>query len=195
MKKAVSLVLVFVFVMTLFGCTAPEPLPEGYDEFCRSAFEEKILDPDDALAWSIANNVVVINGDECVSGGGLMSSFYGLTKNGEPASLLCAMYYGTSTPSENSEYPKLFFIYVVYDGNSYHMKDRECRTGELDRETDFAHLLHLTGKFENTRKYSNYEYYVLTDEASATWEDIRAGMISSQSEDFIDYEVLFENLT
>ena len=78
-------------------------------------------------------------------------------------------------------------------------KEAEAETNEQVTETEpdytesFACLCHYTGKAPPTALFTDYEYFVLTDDPEITWEEIERGMFSSQSGDRIRHFTVFSD--
>lgn len=205
MRKTFASILIVVCIICLAACgkkkdkksdaTAEKLLPEGYEAFCKDSFENNICGALDGYAWAKDKNVVLIENSQCTSKREIWDSFFKVTEAKNPASVFCAFYYSLSeeSTSEDSNYPKLYFYYLTYDGNKYTIKTRACDTSTPDSDKQYSYLKHYKGDMPKTAKYDHYEYYVLVNDPSVTWEDIQKGMFSSQSGDYIDNYVVFSN--
>ncbi len=161
-----------------------------------------VCSADDGLAIARKYDLVVMEGLKCTSGRETWDEFVGAVTRGEPASVLCVRYY-TLDPAgvseelyeeEKDQYPKLFFQQLEYNGNGFSVTSRLSTESEPDTAERFAFLRHYTGKGPATALFTDYEYYVLTDEADVTWEEIERGMYSSQSGDWIRHFTVFSNI-
>ena len=176
MKKAI---LFLLMLLMLTSCAVHTP----------DSLFQTVCSADEALKLAKKTDTVVFEQQGCTSGREVWDSFFRSVSNGKPASVLCAHYFVLDKEriseelyeEEENEYPKLFFYYVEYDGKEYHIKTRESTKETPDDRETFQNLLHLTGEAPETALYSAYDRYVLTDEPSITWEDIEAGLYSSQA--------------
>ena len=156
---------------------------------------------DEALALARQTGAVVMEGMKCTSGRDAWDAFCAKADRGEPASVLCVRYY-TLDPErvseelyeeEKDQYPKLFIQRLVFDGEHYSVTSRASTEEEPDSAETYPCLRHYTGKGPATAVFTDYEYYVLTDDPDVTWEEIEHGMFSSQSGDWIRHFTFFSN--
>lgn len=178
-------------------------LPEGYDEFCEASFNGMYGTAEECLEWAKENDVVVVEDMEITSGEDLWYAFYNATRNGEAASILIASYYTLDEEAvseelyeeEKDSYPVLYFEYIVCDGGPYYdLKIRDCSLETLDCEDSYLSLKHfevpLSGEYVKGEN-DVIDAFVLVNSSKATWDEIRNGMISSDSNDYISNYVLF----
>ncbi len=149
---------------------------------------DTICSADEALALSRGSETVVFEGMKCTSGNDLWNDFYQTVSDGKPVSVLCVHYYVLNKEhmsrelyeAEKDRYPKLFYYLVEYDGDKFTVTTRESTENKIDYKETFKYLMYYTGKAPAQASFSSYDYYVLVDDPTATWEGIEAGMVSSQ---------------
>ncbi len=162
---------------------------------------EQVLSADDALALARHKNVPVIEKMQCTSGSEAWDAFYEKVRQGSSASVVIAKYYTLDKEhtapelyeEEKDEYPMLFFYWVWYNGENFTVVTRLSSEEEDDSQVNYQYLMHYTGKMPATAIYSDYDYYVLVNDASVTWEDIESGMFSSQSDAWIPHCSLYQD--
>ncbi len=153
------------------------------------AIFQTVCSAEEALELARQTDTVVFEQQGCTSGNEVWNTFIQNVNAETPACVLCANYYVLDKArmsealyeQEKAQYPKLFFCLVTYDGKEYHVKSRESTAESPDYQESFPFLLHFTGEAPATALYSAYDRYVLVDDPSVTWEDIEAGLFSSQS--------------
>ena len=182
MKKSVILLLLILLAGACISCQKPGSRPLSlFNTICAA---------DEALAASKNGQAVVFEGRKCTSGQMLWEDFCQKADLGIPASVLCAHYH-TLDPAhmsreyyeaEKDSYPRLFFYQLTYDGNAYTVTIRQSTEKEPECQERFLYLRHYTGEAPTQARFSSYEYYVLTDDPTVTWETIEAGLFSSQAD-------------
>ncbi len=84
---------------------------------------------------------------------------------------------------------------LSYDGRKYKIMIRESTKTEPEKISEYKYLKRYTGKpSSSSSTFSFYEYYVLVNDNSVTWEQIEYGMLSSRWGDEIDHYMVYENL-
>ena len=162
-----------------------------------------VCSADDGLALARKYDLVVMEGMKCTSGRETWDEFVGAVNRGESASVLCVRYYVIDRESmseelyeeEKDQYPKLFFQRVEYDGNSFTVTSRPSTETEPDHTESFSCLCHYTGEAPPTARFTDYEFFVLTDDPEITWDEIERGMYSSQSGDRIRHFTVFSDIS
>ena len=162
---------------------------------------DQVLSADDALALARHKNVPVIEKMQCTSGKETWDAFYEKVQEGTSAWVVIAKYYTLDKEhtapelyeEEKDLYPMLVFYWVWYDGEDFTVATRLSSEEEDDSQENYKYLMHYTGKLPATAVYSDYNYYVLVDDDSVTWEDIEHGMFSSQFGDFIPHCALYQD--
>ena len=196
-KKMISVMLTAFLLGGLAGCAGNKKAdPTQFNDLFAS-----VISAEEALRRSKETGAVVIEGLECTAGENVWSDFYKTVSKGEPASILVARYY-TLDPTrvsaelyeqEKNEYPKLFFYNLTYDGETYTVTVRESTEKTSEQCESYQYLLHLTGNYPPQAVYASYDYYVLADDPDATWEEIEAGMVSSQLGAGVRHCAVFQN--
>ena len=87
----------------------------------------------------------------------------------------------------------LVFYWVWYNGENFTVVTRLSTEEADDSQENYQYLKHYTGKMPATAVYSDYDYYVLVDDDSVTWEDIESGMVNSQSDAWIPHCSLYQD--
>lgn len=164
---------------------------------------DRICTADEALKLAKEGDVVVICDMECVSGQEVWDEFYERVSDGKAASVLCAHYYTLNEVNIDhslyeeikDDYPMLYFMKLVYDGESFTIEVRLSSSEEIDYSGTYKYLNHYTGEMPPQATYDNYEYYVLVDSESVTWENIWDGIFSSQFDAGVRHYSVYQNLT
>ena len=146
----------------------------------------KVCSADEALELSLNSDVVLFNRG-CISGEKIWNDFYEDVRAGTPSSVLCANYYVLDRDhvseelyrQEKDNYPKLWFIYLEYDGNKFYVKERECTSAYPEYSDSFQYLLHFRGEAPPSALFTEYDNYVLVDDPNLTWSEIQLSMVSS----------------
>ena len=129
------------------------------------------------------DNLVVFEDMRCTAGEEIWQAFYQKVSNGESASVEFEQRY-TDEQGVTTHLGSL-----RYDGHVFTLKDPEI-------DQTYRYLMHYTGEPSSPyATFSHYEYYVLVNDDSVTWEDIEHGMFSSQFGDQIDHYTVYANLT
>ena len=195
MKRAICWVLTALAVAGLASCAERQRQPDA------DALFGTVCSADDGLAMAKGADAVVIEGMCLTAGGEVWDAFYEKVSRGSPASVLCARYYTLDRErvseelyeQEKNDDPKLFFYRLDYDGTAYTVKIRQSTEREPETEDAYRCLLHFTGSTPPTALWRKYDYYVLTDDPDVTWEDIEAGMFSSQLGAWIRHCAVYQN--
>ncbi|MBQ6551105.1 MAG: hypothetical protein IJL78_06840 [Lachnospiraceae bacterium] len=159
------------------------------------------MSADDALKEARRANFPVVEGLQCTSGYETWRTFSTRVSRGEEASVIVVHYYTLDKDRVSPElyeeekdlYPQLFISVIEYDGEEFTVSTRMSTEEKAESRETYRHLMHYTGKMPAGAVYSEYDYYVLVDDDSVTWEDIEHGLISSQSGDWIRHSVVFED--
>lgn len=162
---------------------------------------DTVCTADEALRVSKNGSAVVFEGMKCTAGDDIWDEFYQKVSRGKPATVLCAHYYvldkenvsNALYETEKHLYPKLFFYRVEYDGEVFTVTTRESTEKESDYQEDFKYLMHYTGDASAQASFSSYECYVLVDDQTVTWDEIMAGMVSSQSDAGVKHCAVYQN--
>ncbi len=179
-------------MLLLASCSGSKGSEAGNDSSAHQSIEEifqKVCSADEALELARNSDAVVFETQGCTSGKNVWDTFYEAVNSKSPASVLCAHYYVLDKEhvseelyeEEKDQYPKLFFYLLSYDGKEFSVKTRESTVEALDSQDTFPYLRHFTGEAPSTARFDSYDLYVLTEHPTVTWEEIEAGLISSQA--------------
>ena len=161
------------------------------------ALFEKICEADEGLELAKKGGAVVFE-DGCItSGQDVWDAFYADAQDKKPAKVLCADYYTLDQQNmspklyeeEKDQYPQFYFMLLEFDGNEYTLTTRKSTDKDPETKDTFKYLMHYTG----TRPAAKFEYYVLVDDPTVTWDDIEYGMFSSQSDAMIRHRTVYSN--
>ena len=171
-------------------------LPDGYDEFCKNAFKSSVCSEEQAVTWSKSNNVVVFEDSSCASGEGLWGAFCKMVTAGAKTSILCAHYY-SEDKEHQGEYQyraQVIFYYIYFDGEDFTVTARNCRSYNAEEPESYKYLLRFKGTNPDTEERAYYNFYVLTDNKSLTWEDIVKSQENPGSADQPDYKIVYKDM-
>lgn len=190
MKRIFAAILVILISVMCVSCKTDISL---FDTVCTA---------DEALKESKKSSVVVMEGMKCTYGERIWNKFYQTVSKGTPASVLCAQYFELNKDGISEElyeaekdlYPMLFFYNLEYDGDVFTVTIRQSTEKEPETEESFKYLMHYTGDAAKYASFSSYDYYVLVDDQTATWEKIEAGMLSSQADAGVRHCAVYQNI-
>lgn len=135
------------------------------------------LPPHYSMEEAAIDNVVVTQHGMVMDNSEVWAEFWDDTQHQIPAAVRCM------NVSEGGK-----DIYdIEFDGEEYHY--RIMRGGEL-WDISYRHLLFFNGDAPENAEYDAYEYFVLVNDASVTWEQIQRSYISSQSADEVDHRIV-----
>ncbi|MBR4818772.1 MAG: hypothetical protein IKZ74_01820 [Clostridiales bacterium] len=188
MRKIIAVLLTICMLTALAACTGKKTDTSAEDKAKMEELFSKVCSADEALKLSKESDVVVMEDLTCTSGKAVWDDFYESVSAGKSATVLCANYYTIDKEhmteelyeQEKDDYPCLYFTLLEYDGNEFSTKIRLSSAEENEREVSYKYLQHFTGNAPATALYSTYDYYVLVDEKAENWEEIEAGLFSSQ---------------
>lgn len=155
--------------------------------------------PEQALAQAKEDGAVVMEDMVCTAGKEIWNSFYDSVQKKKNAAVLCAFYYAPEKPgaaeetAQNNE-SALFFHELHYDGKTFTVYTENQRTHTYEDKESYRFLLHMEGAAPAGARFSAYDYYVLTDDDSVTWEEIEAGLFSAQSDAAIRHCVVYQDV-
>ena len=193
MKKVFAVLLTLVILVSCVSC--------GAESSQDTSLFDAVMSADEALEAAKRESVVVFEDSKCIAGDKIWDEFYKTAIRGEAASVLCASYHTLDRKNvseelyqaEKDKYPMLFFEKLEYDGNTFKITVRLSTEEELDYEESFKYLMHYTGDAPAMADFSAYDYYVLVDDPTATWEEIMAGMVSSQMGTRVKHYAVYMN--
>ena len=154
------------------------------------------MSAEEMLQKAIEEDFVVMQEFDFLNGEEKWKNFYETTNAGNPATITVAKYYtldevGVSEEyyEENKEeYPKIFFLTLSFDGETYTLTDRPGTMEEAERVSSYPYLVKFEGEpSSQSALFDRYEYYVLVHDENLTWSEIEWGMFSSQMGDHIDH--------
>ncbi len=166
---------------------------------------EKSVSPSatEGLSLYKNNDYVVFEDLRCTSGQQLWQDFYNKVRRGETDTVKLVYYYTLQKNNvskelyekEKTNYPQMFIGELSYDGSKYKITVRQSTKKEPDKVSEYKYLKRYTGKpTSSSSTFSSYEYYVLVNDVSVTWEQIEYGMFSSKWGDRIDHYSVYTNL-
>jgi hypothetical protein len=170
--------------------------PEGYEDFCKSAFWHKICDEKKALTWAKDYDVVVFEDSFCTSGEGLWGAFCEAVTEGKRATILCAHYYSEDEnhPGEVLYRAKMIFQLIYFDGVEFRISTRNSRSYNSETEEIYKYLLRFNGENSETAEYIYHNVFILANNSSITWDDIMEDPESLQSSDELKYIIVYEDM-
>ena len=147
---------------------------------------EAVLPADEALARAKEDGIVVTEGMKCTSGKDVWDAFTASVAHKVPDQVLCAAYYPESRAEEEGVTPaSLYFSLLYYDGDGFSVQTRASDEKAPESEEQYQFLMHYTGEAPAGALFKTYDYWVLTDDDSLTWEQIERSLYSADSADFI----------
>lgn len=157
---------------------------------------------DAQLAKYKNGDYVVLEDFKCTAGESLWQDFYKNIYTAKAASVKLIYYYTLSGNMSKEtyeqlkdEYPKCFIQELIYDGSNFTITSLSSTEKELDMSKQYKYLKKYAGEPSSPyATFSFYEYYVLVNDNTVTWEQIEHGMYSSQLGDAIDHHMVFEKL-
>lgn len=154
------------------------------------------MSAEEMLQKAIEEDFVVMQEFDFLNGEERWKEFNETTGDGNPATITVARYYtldeeGVSEEyyEENKdEYPKIFFLTLSFDGETYTLTDRPGTMEEAERVSSYPYLVKFEGEPSSpSALFDRYEYYVLVHDKDVTWKELEWGMFSSQMGDYIDH--------
>lgn len=158
------------------------------------------MSADEMKEQAIERGFVVFDGFELISGGEVWQEFYERTRSGEPAVVYLAKYYTLDKErvseelyeKEKDEYPKLFLLSLIYDGENYTITSRPGYEEEPESIETYPYLVKFSGEPSSAHAvFDTYVYYVLVHDPKVTWKELEHGMFSSQFGDYIDHHLVY----
>ena len=171
-------------------------LPDGYEDFCKSAFWHKVCDEKKALTWAKNYDVVVFEDSFCTAGEGLWGAFCEAVTEGKRATILCAHYYSEDEnhPGEVLYRAKMIFQLICFDGVEFRISTRNSRSYNSETEEIYKYLLRFNGENPETAEYTYHNVFILANNSSITWDDIMEDPESLQSSDELKYIIVYEDM-
>ena len=159
----------------------------------------ELLPEDYSLEQAKADGCVVLEDGQITSGKERFLRFAENCSDRRNDSVRIAMHYTLGDPSRydpdyyeevKDSYPRLFFHDLIYDGRTYTWQGYE--DGELV-ERRYSYMLRMENPPEGpAAAWDHAIRYVLVNDPNVTWGDIWHGMISSQSDAYIDHAVVYQ---
>ena len=194
MRKIIVCLIIAISIMMFCSCARKQK--SGTELF------NTVMTAEEALEMSKKTDTVVFEFRGCTSGQKVWDEFCRKTSKGKAASVLCAHYYTLDKEyvseelyeEEKDDFPQLYFYLVEFDGQQYTVKTRESKSEDTGDEVSYKYMLHFTGDAPNaTSLFEKYDYYVLVDDETVTWEQIEHGMFSSTYGDYIRHSTVYAN--
>ena len=153
---------------------------------------------DYTLEQATADGVVTFVDFNIHSNAELWQDFLHSTQNKTPATLRIMLYINIGDPESyaidlyeviKDGYPLKYYYDIRYDGTGYEVVGYN---GGEKFEKHYKYLRHFTGEAptENAA-YDYYEEYILTDNLTATWEELFYSVASSQADAYIDHFTVY----
>ncbi|MBP5186358.1 MAG: hypothetical protein J6040_04815 [Clostridiales bacterium] len=201
MRKTIAVLLLICMLTALAACTKKKTDNSSEEKAKMEELFQKNCSADEALKLAKESDVVVMEDLVCISGKNVWDDFYKAVSGGNPASVLCATYYTIDKnhmspelyEQEKDKYPCLYFTLVEYDGNVFKTKVRDSKSDTIEGEESYKYIQHFTGNPPPTALYSTYDYYVLLDEKAENWEEIEAGLFSSQYGAYRKHKIIYSD--
>ena len=159
------------------------------------------LQSDYSLEQAKNDGCVVFEDNDITSGQSEWDAFIKQTGEGKPASIRLAYYYTLGDPSQyapelyeeiKDDYPMLYVKDLTFDGELYTIEGYE--DNQLISK-QYQYLMKYEGQPQSsTAIFSNYLYYVLTNDDTVTWGEIEHGLFSSQFGAWIDHYLVYTDL-
>lgn len=145
--------------------------------------------PEAVLESLMSENVVIQKDGGILSGRGLWEEFFEKTQKGEPASVLLVHYYTETNvrmaleyfETEYPKYPQCFLGRLDFDGTLCHYVVRKSDKAEIENDDDvtFRYLKCFTGEMPAQAVYDSFRHYVLINDESLTWDQLKGSLYSS----------------
>lgn len=208
MKKIITILLVALSITMSVACMKKSEeskmTQSSLSVFQAQADEslfQKVCSADEALAEAKKSNTVVFETHGCSSGKKVWKSFYDSVAAGTPASVLCADYYVLDRAhvsnelyeQEKGHYPCLYFKLIEYNGKEFTVTTRDSKSSKIESKATYKYLLHMTGQAPELSMIQEYDRYVLANDHTLTWEKIERSLVSSQSQDWIDFDDVYHD--
>jgi hypothetical protein len=159
--------------------------------------------PEDySLSDAKNDGCVVFEDGDITSGQSVWASFSKKVNSKETAQVRLVYYYTLGDSSRyapelyeeiKDDYPVMYIKDLVYDGEGFNIEGYE--DGEWVSRR-YRYLMKYEGEPRSKwAVFSEYLYYVLTNDESVTWEDIEDGMFSSLMGDQIDHYRVYTDLS
>lgn len=168
----------------------------GGGVYCYSP--SKQCDPSALQEAKDAGYVVVEDGD-AASGQEAWQEFYETTQRGEAASVTVVHYYTLDSEScdetyyeaYKEDYPQIFIFDLTYDGQTFLLSWDEYGTAYTRTYEYLMRYVANNSSMLSSALPENTVRYILTHDATVTWEDLFDGMVSSQIDDHVDHYFVY----
>ena len=200
MKKIVLLCVAGLLVLS-----ACSPKQTKLDTSLRLAVPTSLdkLPHDYNLQQAIADDCVVYEDGDILSGQAVWDAFAEKCESGQDASVRLGFYYTLNKAQvteeyyeqEKDNYPLLFIQDLHYDGEIYTLSEIDDEDPTLLNHYRYRYMKRYEGEPDSpTASFSSYIYYVLVNDDSVTWDEIMHGMFSSQWGAYIDHRTVYTTL-
>lgn len=129
----------------------------------------------------------------------LWTSFYLRTQDGESASVKIAHYHtlengnysGQYLEAYKEDYPSLSTYDLAYDGKTYTLKWNDNGT-QYERQFKYLRKFEVVlPSYQSSKKPETVTRYVLTNNSTASWDELWMSLASSQLGDYIDHCTIY----
>lgn len=182
-----------LFCVLLVGC--------GNLTMSKDLKDLKKITDDFSLDDAKGHSYVVMEDGDVTSGQEAWLNFVSSSEEGISSKVRIVHYYTIDDPSSydpeyyesiKDEYPCMYISELVYNKGKYTISHFE---DDVLYQTQYNFLMKYEGEPESEyATFKSYVRYVLVNDETVTWEDIRHGMFSSQFGDFVDHKQVYTDL-
>ncbi len=178
--KVVLIGMLLVVILVFTSCSGPVQMDVTYNPVLSD------LPEDYSLEQAKKDNCVVYENLSITSGQKVWDQFCEVVDSGGTGTVRLGFYY------EKEDADSVLYIKdLTYDGTNYTM--RWFEDGKEIIRT-YKYMNRSEGKAPRINSsYDEYSVHFITNESEVTWEDIQAGMLSSQAGAYIDHCVVYMN--
>ena len=189
MIRKKQLIIIILTLFLLIACEKDElyiPLEQLSDDY--------------NLIMAKKDMCIVYEDGDITDGQLIWDEFVNETQKSKPSMVRLVFYYTLGDSSQytkesyeeiKDDYPKLFPIDLIYDGDKYSVKSYD--EGKLIIR-EYSYMMKYEGQPNKQAIFSEYTYFVLVNDNTVTWGDILSGMYSSQSGDAIDHYRVYTDI-
>ena len=163
----------------------------------------KAVDPS-LLEQAKEDGKIVMENGHAASGQALWNTFYTFTDQGKRISAdivhyntmqdLGIHYDKTYYEVYKADYPALYEYELIYDGDTFTMKWTD---NGMEQEREYKYLRKFEDMLpsaQSSKEPQKITHYALTNDNTASWEDLLKGTASSQYGAYIDYYIIYSEL-
>ena len=158
----------------------------------------KAVDPESLIAAKVSGMITLEDGYATYEQK-LWTSFYLRTQDGESASVKIAHYHtlengnysGQYLEAYKEDYPSLSTYDLAYDGKTYTLKWNDNGT-QYERQFKYLRKFEVVlPSYQSSKKPETVTRYVLTNNSTASWDELWMSLASSQLGDYIDHCTIY----